>query len=685
MNSLSKSLIDAALYYADLGFSVFPLIPGSKVPATEHGCLDATTDLDQIEAWWVTQPSANIGISTDGLFVVDIDGADNSWPGDPDRIIDLACTAVSLTPNGGSHHIFRQPKGRDWHNTASKLAHKVDTRATGGYIVAPPSTIGGKSYQWAETMALRIMVSDLPEPPVWLARAIEDATAVKPGAVRTPGNVIPDGQRNDTLARLAGSMRRVGMGEAEILPSLLEINSGRCVPPLSSREVSKIASSVCRYEPDQITVATVEGHWAQDSAALVPEVIDPGAIPIDLLRIPGLISEIMDYTLATAPYPNVAMAFAGALALQATLAGRKVRDPGDNRTNLYILALAHSASGKDRPRKVNAEIMHALGLSGAIGGHFASGEGVQDAMFLEPCMLFQTDEIDGMLQSITKAKDARHESIMNTLLIMYSSANSVFPMRRKAGPEAAGSINQPCLNILGTAIPNHYYQALSERMLTNGFFARMLVIESIRRGEGQEPKILGLPSRILDTARWWATFTPGGNLSGVNPSPETVHHTAKASAMLVEARLEAEAEYDKAEAANDSVGTTVWGRVSENVRKLALIYAISRDHLKPVIDVKSVEWAQSFVTHQTRRMVFMASTKAVESQFHAECLKAIEALKAAPGRELLHGALLRKLRLNAKSFADLITTLEQRGDIITKIQSSGGRPGRFYTLNGGVQ
>ena len=55
----------------------------------------------------------------------------------------------------------------------------------------------------------------------------------------------------------------------------------------------------------------------------------------------------MDHCLATAPYPNLALAFCGALALQALLAGRKVRDQGDNRTNLYLLALAYSSVGKD--------------------------------------------------------------------------------------------------------------------------------------------------------------------------------------------------------------------------------------------------------------------------------------------------------------------------------------------------
>src|SRR5690606_30224334 len=195
-----------------------------------------------------------------------------------------------------------------------------------------------------------------------------------------------------------------------------------------------------------------------DTSSAVPEIPGPGPMPVEMLRMPGFVSEVMDYCLATAPYPNPVMAFAGAISLLAFLAGRKVRDPGDNRTNIYLLGLAHSSAGKDWPRKVNTRIVHEVGLAECLGERFASGEGIQDALFQTPSMLFQTDEIDGMLQSINKAKDARHEAIMSTLLTMYSSSNSVYPMRRKAGKESPGVIDQPCLVIFGTAIPNHYYE-----------------------------------------------------------------------------------------------------------------------------------------------------------------------------------------------------------------------------------
>ena len=217
----------------------------------------------------------------------------------------------------------------------------------------------------------------------------------------------------------------------------------------------------------------------------------------------------MDHCLDTAPYPNPVMAFCGALALQAFLAGRRVRDPDDNRTNLYLLGLAHSAAGKDWPRKLNVRILQQIGVAEQTGERFASGEGLQDALYLTPAMLFQTDEIDGLLQSISKSKDARYEQLMSTLLTMYSSANSVYPMRRKAGKEAAGVIDQPNLVIFGTAIPNHYYAALSERMLTNGLFARMLIFECGKRGRAKSQRFAMSPIRSSRRRLGGKSFSPG--------------------------------------------------------------------------------------------------------------------------------------------------------------------------------
>ena len=430
-----------------------------------------------------------------------------------------------------------------------------------------------------------------------------------------------------------------------------------------------------------VDISAICGSRAEVPPPAGPQ--DPGPLPEHMLHVPGFIGEVMAYALDTAPYPNLVMAFGGAITLQALLAGRKVRDPGDNRTNIYLLGLAHSAAGKDWPRKVNTQILHQVGLAECLGERFASGEGIQDALFQSPSMLFQTDEIDGMLQSINKATDARHEAMMTTLLTMYSSANSVFPMRRKAGKESPGVIDQPCLVIFGTAIPNHYYSALSERMLTNGFFARMLILEAGQRGKGQEPRIRDLPERVLETAKWWADFHPGerrANLNQVHPTPVIVEHTDDARRLMMETREQADAEYAEAEAASDPVGTTVWGRVSEQTRKLALLYAASEDHRSPRIGLPAVEWASTLVMHQTRRMLFMADSHVAENPFHAECLKLTQKLRDAANGELPHSVLLKRMKMDAKSFTMLIETLVQQGEIEVVTTPRPGWHVRSYRL-----
>jgi len=421
-----------------------------------------------------------------------------------------------------------------------------------------------------------------------------------------------------------------------------------------------------------------------DDACMEPEaepgLEDPGTIPADMLRVPGFVSEVMDLCLASAPYPNQAMTFCGALSLQALLAGRKVRDPGDNRTNIYLLGLALSSGGKDWIRKLNAKILHHIGMASCLGDRLASGEGIQDALFVHPSMLFQTDEIDGILQTINKAKDARHEGIMTTLLSLYSSSNSLFAMRPKAGKPNPGVIDQPNLVLFGTAIPNHYYEALSERMLTNGFFARMIIVEAAKRNEGQEPDIIRASERVLTTAKWWADFRPGsGNLENWHPEPAIVEHTPKAKELLIATRQEADAEYTQAEALSDPVGTTVWGRVSEHTRKLALIYAVSENHRSPRIDAPAVEWASQFVMHQTRRMLFMAAMHVAENPFHAECLKLLRKLRESGG-QMARRQLMRVMRCKALDFDQIISTLVQQGDIVPVEIPTKTRPAQGYQI-----
>lgn len=143
----SWPLSAAAREFAAAGVPVFPCTSYGKRPATEHGFHDATTNLDQIEAWWRQSPGANIGVPTgaaSGAVVVDVDV---HGPVDGRASFDRAHRAglvhgwelLVRTPTGGMHAYYPATPGSEQRSWQAARAGS-DFRGDGGYIIVPPST-----------------------------------------------------------------------------------------------------------------------------------------------------------------------------------------------------------------------------------------------------------------------------------------------------------------------------------------------------------------------------------------------------------------------------------------------------------------------------------------------------------------------------------------------------------------
>src|SRR5262245_23781263 len=259
METKSGNVITPQLALAELGYSVFPIFANAKKPLTLHGLLDATTDAEQIERWTNQYKGCNWAVRTNGLLVVDIDPTPEGvapWlADDPDKLLELAAGPMAITPRQGRHYWLRQPPGAELGCTQSELASGVDTRANGGYVLVPPSSVDGKAYRWISE--LDTSHDQLPLPPQWLL----DQLAKKPqrtGQQTTPDK-IPSGQRNGRLFKLACALRRPGLSQDELAAALKAINLARCEPPLEDRDVERIAQSAAKYDPDADTVAKIEG------------------------------------------------------------------------------------------------------------------------------------------------------------------------------------------------------------------------------------------------------------------------------------------------------------------------------------------------------------------------------------------------------------------------------------------
>lgn len=149
MDTAPPRMLDAALKYASWGWPVFPLKQHAKTPATRNGFKDATTDINQITAWWTAHPQANIGAPTGYHFdVIDIDPPDGTHSYlqllEENHIPDIHGQVATAS---GGIHFYIKPSGDG--NTVN-IAPGIDYRGRGGYVVCPPSTLGqrGRSWSW---------------------------------------------------------------------------------------------------------------------------------------------------------------------------------------------------------------------------------------------------------------------------------------------------------------------------------------------------------------------------------------------------------------------------------------------------------------------------------------------------------------------------------------------------------
>lgn len=674
--------LDAALAYAELGYAVFPCVPNEKRPLTSNGLLDATTDAEQIAGWWERWPDANVAIATNGLLVIDLDvddqGEPNQWLADqPERLIELAAAPLSLTPRGGKHFIFRQPPGVKCRNTASKLAPHVDTRADGGYILVPPSMAGGRPYRWGGER-LDCTIDKLPEPPLWLFTGLTGGqidTSVRVEAP-TEAEKIPPGQRNDALARIAGSMRRIGMTEGEIRAALRRVNSDRCTPPLDESEVDKIAWSVGRYTPDSLSVAIVHNHYAQDfvgERSNRPE--DPGQFPMELLEVPGFLGEVSRFCVETAIKPQPILATAAALALLATLTGRKIRDQYGTRTNLYVLGVGPSACGKEYARQVNKEILYGAGLDKLIGGESAaSSTGLVNAVARQPAILFQWDEIGRLLKTMGDARNPHLFHIQTVLMKLFSSSQSVYVGDVYADQERNVSIVQPCACLYATTVPQSFYESLTAESITDGFLSRLLVFETVTNPDEADVDRIPPPKDILDVAKFWGQFQSGGNLSSQHPDPACVSYTNAAIAAMQELRHLAQDERRKA---LEPFGT-LWTRLVEKTRKLALLFAASERQAAPVIDVPAVQWAGQLCVYLTRRMIFIADRWIAENRTESTSKRLERLIPHAPGITKLEFIRLTRW-MTARERDEHLAALQASGLVQIETIATGGRPRTVIT------
>ena len=342
----------------------------------------------------------------------------------------------------------------------------------------------------------------------------------------------------------AGLLALRGLRPARARRRLTAAAASRCGTRGSARSRPRSATWTCRRSSARLPAEVRAGQHG-------PRAGDPGPMPEELLRIPGFVSEVMDLLPGDGALPEPGRwPSAGPWPSRRSWPAARSATPATTARTSTCWAWPTPPPARTGRARSTREILHAIGLADCLGDRVRLRRGHPGRPVPEPVHAVP-DRRDRRHAPVDQQGQGRpprehHEHAADDVLVGQQRLPHA-AQGRQGGTRRRSTSRS--LVLFGTAIPNHYYEALSERMLTNGFFARMIILEGGKRARGP-----GAEHRRAAAARVWRRPS-GGRISG--PAPATcrtgipsraiVEQTDEAKALLIETRQEAEAEYAKAE------------------------------------------------------------------------------------------------------------------------------------------
>ncbi|BAE49162.1 PriCT-2 domain-containing protein [Paramagnetospirillum magneticum] len=718
----------------DNGYPAIPIWPGTKKPGrfqagawcdypawTRH--CDRPTTLIEVETW-ATWPDAAIGLACGTLVGIDIDVLD---PDIAHRLERLARDMLGDTP---LLRIGKAPKRllvyrADVPFSGPKRA-PLEILAQGRQFVAfaiHPDT--GQSYVWPEDSPLTVALDDLPvvtEESVrqWLDAAIallpddlRPATLVSPSvsmpstspqrgtlaAVRSALAHIPNADLEyDSWVRIGMAMKGAIGEDGASLFAAWSAMSAKDVPAATAKAWASFRPTTIGagtlyhhamergWQPNLTLV--LDGSTSQDEVhpaagllaklAAIPAEPTAPVQPFDLTIPDGVLGDMVTYMLATARRPQPELSLGASLCAIGALMGRKYRTESNLRSNLYVIALADSGSGKNHSREIINETFFQANLAQYLGGNkIASGAGLLTALHRQPAMLLQIDEFGMFLEGIADRKRSpRHlTEILDNMTELYTSAGGVFlgaEYANRDGKNERRDINQPCLCVYGTTAPTRFWNALQSANVVDGSLARFIVIASGNQypDENNDTGIRSAPPALIKSLKLIAAGAgrmAAGNLSGLTADPTTA-----VDPMTVPMDPQAKAIFrdlsrDITVRLREALGTPftpILARIAENATRVALIRAVSFDPVRPVIRADDAEWAIQFVSTCADRTMVEIGRRVADNDIERNHKRLLEIVRGAGATGLTKSELIRRSQfLDRRQRDEVIAVLVEAGII----------------------
>lgn len=506
-------------------------------------------------------------------------------------------------------------------------------------------------------------------------------------------NPIVEGQRNTRLHSIAKGLFDFEHHDGELLTLdqvtdlVLGVNS-RLLSPLDEAEVVRLCQSAenngrARLPklPSQVEMVSgidLSGILSQGNKS--PAVAElPNDFPEELLNAPGFIAEFTLQTLEASLYPQPQLSFGAALALLSVLTGRKLEDEWGTRTNLYIVCVAPTASGKEFYRGAIKRILADAGAMNMIGPErLASGSGLVSQLVLSPATVFCLDEFGRMLEAIKQAgARATHlHNIPSLLLQLYSSADGIWRGDAYADASKNPVIDQPHAVLYGSSTVEAFWGSLNSRSLQDGLVGRLCPLFGAYSDLNEDGRRYLPSSSIVEFARELHASGSGGDLDKHHPVAAVIPTSLEAKerwrqhCLAIVARRKAE----------EPSMAAIWSRTAERTRKFAILLAVSRCWQQQTrsIELCDMDLAVKLSNWTTRAMARDFSRNVSDNQTEAETLRVLDVIRKKGGR-IVHRDLVRTTKwLNNRRRKEVLMDLVEAERVIVETD---GRT-NWYEISG---
>jgi len=416
----------------------------------------------------------------------------------------------------------------------------------------------------------------------------------------------------------------------------------------------------------------------------------------DLVIPEGLVGDLARYMVSTARRPQPLLSLGASLCAVGALMGRKYRTESNLRSNLYIVGIADSGSGKNHSREVINDLFLAAELVHYLGGNkIASGAGLLTAVHRQPAILFQIDEFGMFLSAAAdRRRSPQHiTAILDNMTELYTAAGGVFlgaEYANRDGQNERRDINQPCLCVYGTTTPIHFWAALQGSNVLDGSLARFIILptdedypeENLDVGIRHLPVALVDKLRIISAGGVRQTGNLVGRTAGLETAVDPMIVPLKDRAKEAFRALGAEITKELREARGTAF-TAILARIGENAQKLALVRAVGIDPVAPGISGDDADWAIGLVRHFALRTITAVERHVSDNETERNHKRVLETIRSAGDDGLSKSELTRRTQfVDRRQRDEILVTLIEAGLVTMAMRSTPTKPILSYRAGG---